>query len=96
MNDGSSQKWRPSAEKSSPGHAENRGSPIQSASMTRCIVVRPLTTRPANTAHDRYESSRPALRTTIRTVTIMLASDSAACWTARPRASAGRRLSSGS
>ena len=36
MNDGSSQKWRPSAEKSSPGHAENRGSPIQSASMTRC------------------------------------------------------------
>ena len=43
------------------------------------IVVRPLTIRPANTAHARYESSRPALRTTIRTVTIMLASDSAAC-----------------
>ncbi len=36
MNDGSSQKWRPSAEKSSPGHAEKRGSPIQWASMTRC------------------------------------------------------------
>ena len=60
------------------------------------MAVRPRTIRPANTAHDRQMSWSPALRTTISTVTTMLARDSAACWTASPQATSGRGVSSGS